>query len=241
MPTDNAAPGGNTAAWDRYAASYRTEAAWPVTAVHYGPDIPTEEELRLLGDLRGKRVLDLGCGGGENLVALARAGATVVGIDYSGEQLALARQLVAEHEVRVELRQGDLADLAWVRAESLDLVLSVRAFGYVEDLARVFRQAHRVLKPGAPLVFSVTHPAWALDGRSYFDRGPLRVQYGGVPFEVYRHTFSQLVTGLVRSSYRVDVVLEPEPAAGVPRSPAWKEAALRVPRTLVIRARKEGN
>src|SRR3954470_2423124 len=59
MPTDNAA------AWDRHSSAYQQGAALPTDVAHYGPDIPTEADLRLLGDLNGKRVLELGCGGAQ--------------------------------------------------------------------------------------------------------------------------------------------------------------------------------
>ena len=239
------------AAWDRYATSYQEATRWPVTVVHYGPDLPTEEDLRLLGDLRGKRVLDLGCGGGHNAVAMARDGATVIGVDLSVEQLALARQLAADHEVRVELRSGDLADLAYLRADSIDLAISADAFGYVEDLGRVFRQVHRVLKVGSPLVFSLAHPAWHMVAggpadppvvrRSYFDRSPLPPPVGGEGVAEHPHDLSSLLTGLVRASYRVEHVVEPEPPVGVPRSGLWQPAAAVVPRMLIVRARKEGS
>lgn len=245
MPIDTAE------AWDRYAAAYQDAARWPSSVVHYGPDLPTEEELRLLGDLRHKRVLDLGCGGGQNAVAMARAGATVIGVDLSVEQLAVARRLAAEHEVRVELRQGDLAALAYLRADSIDVALAADAFGYVEDLGRVFRQVHRVLKVGAPLVFSLPHPAWYLVAggeadppavrRSYFERAAVRRPAGGGELTEYPHHLGDLLTSLVRCSYRVDLVAEPEPPAGVPRSGLWDEAAAWVPRMLVVRARKEGS
>ena len=154
MPTDIAA------AWDRHSAAYQDAAKLSTSVAHYGPDIPTEAELRLLGDLKGKKVLELGCGGAQCSIAFAKQGATAIGVDFSAAQLAFARQLCEQEEVRVELRQGDLADLAFLRADSIDLVFSAYAFGYVEDLNRVFRQVHRVLKVGAPLVFSLTHPAY---------------------------------------------------------------------------------
>ena len=245
MPTDIAA------AWDRFAAAYQQRARLPTGVAHYGPDIPAEDDLRLLGDLRSKRVLELGCGGAQCSIAFAKAGATAIGVDFSTEQLAFARRLCEREEVRVELRHGDLADLAFLRADSIDLVFSAYAFGYVEDLGRVFRQVHRVLKVGAPLVFSLPHPAYdmidddsgdpLLVRRSYFDRRPRDYVWEGIPFTDYHHTFSELFTGLVRSSYRVDAVLEPEPIAGVPRSNHWRDSFTMVPRTLVIRARKEGS
>ncbi len=245
MPTDNAA------AWDRYAAAYQAGAELSTSAAHYGPDIPTEAELRLLGDLRGKRVLELGCGAAQCSIAFAKQGATAIGVDSSSEQLAFARRLCEREEVRVELRQGDLAELAYLRADSMDLVFSAYAFGFVDDLNRVFRQVHRVLRVGAPLVFSLPHPAYdmidddaeqpLLVRRSYFDMTPIDYERDGIRFTDYHHTLSDIYMGLVRSSYRVDVILEPPPQPGGHRSRDWRDAFLFVPRTLVVRARKEGS
>ncbi len=245
MTTDNAA------AWDRFSATYQGNAKLRIDVAHYGPDIPTEAELHLLGDLRGKRVLELGCGGAQCSIAFAKAGATAIGVDISSAQLAFARALAEQEEVKIELRQGDVADLAFLRADSFDLVFSAYAFGYVEDLGRVFRQAHRVLKVGAPLVFSLRHPAWVMVdegtkgpvslGRSYFDRRPISYRRGDVDFVEYHHPLSELYGALARASYRVDAMLEPEPVAGGPRSWWWDDAATVVPRTLIVRARKEGS
>ena len=245
MPTDNAA------AWDRHSAAYQAGAQLPTDVAHYGPDIPTETELRLLGELKGKRVLELGCGGAQCSIAFAKQGAIAIGVDFSSEQLAFARRLCERESVRVDLHHADLADLAFLRADSIDLAFSAYAFGYVEDLNRVFRQVHRVLKQGAPLVFSLPHPAYdmiddddpeepMLVRRSYFDRTPIDYQWNGIDFTDYHHTFGDLFTGLIRAGYRVDTVLEPEPNPSGPRSQHWRPAFTMIPRTLIIRARKEG-
>ncbi|HUQ40480.1 MAG TPA: class I SAM-dependent methyltransferase, partial [Acidimicrobiales bacterium] len=105
MPTDNAA------AWDRHSAGYQAKAQLPTDVAHYGPDIATEAEFRLLGDMKGKRVLELGCGGAQCSIAFAKQGATAIGVDFSSEQLAFGRRLSEREGVKVELREGDLADL----------------------------------------------------------------------------------------------------------------------------------
>jgi SAM-dependent methyltransferase len=244
-------PSDNAAAWDRHSAAYQQGAALPTDVAHYGPDIPTEADLRLLGDLGGKRVLELGCGGAQCSIAFAKQGAVAIGVDFSAEQLAFARRLTEREGVKVELHHGDLADLAFVRADSIDLAFSSFAFGYVEDLNRVFRQVHRVLKTGAPLVFSLPHPAYdmvdddngeqpLLIRRPYFDRSPIEFDWNGNKFTAYHHTISDLYMGLTRAGYRVDVLVEPEPNAGGPRSIFWRETFRYVPRTLIVRARKEG-
>jgi SAM-dependent methyltransferase len=240
-----------TAAWDEFSDEYQKNAQLGTDVAHYGPDIANEAELRLLGDLKGKRVLELGCGAAQCSIAFARAGATAIGVDQSAQQLAHGRRLCEEAEVRVELRQGDMADLAFLRADSIDLVFSAFAFQYVEDLNRVFRQVHRVLKVGAPLVFSLPHPAWfVIDEdagippraeRSYFDRSPERYDRSGVNFTEYPHTFADIYMGLARASYRVDLILEPPPTPGAPRSWFWREPMEWLPKTLIVRARKEGS
>jgi SAM-dependent methyltransferase len=244
-------PSDSAFSWDRYTAYYQVAAERPTTTASYGPDIPTEAELRLLGDLRGKRVLELGCGAAQSSIAFAKQGAIAIGVDFSEEQLAYARQFCEREGVRVDLRHGDLADLAFLRADTVDLVFSAYTFEYVEDLNRVFRQVHRVLKVGAPLVFSLPHPAHAmvddnadpplLVRRSYFDRTPIHYEQNGIPFTEYHRTISELFMSLSRASYRVDVILEPEPLRGGPRSQFWRETFTVVPPTLIVRARKEGH
>ena len=215
-------------------------------AVSYGPDIGTETELRLLGHVADKRVLELGCGRGERAVAFARQGAHVIGVSASGDDLAAARRLADHEGVKIELRHGDLAELAFVRADSIDLAFSAYALGEVDDLPRVFRQVHRVLKTGAPLVFSLLHPVYSMldtSGehplaicRSYFDGSPIDGDWDAHPPPDSHLTVSDLFTALMRTNFRVDAMVEPRPRADGPRSAEWHEAFQWVPHTLVVRA-----
>lgn len=235
----------NAFAWDRLAGWYVEAARLPTTVVAYGPDLPTDADLRLVGDVKGRRVLDLGCGAGQSAVALARAGARVIAVDTSGELLTHGRRLAEAEEVKVEFRRHDLADLGQITSASIDLAFSAMALGFVDDLARVFRQVHRVLRTGAPFLFSLPHPIGRIvEGgavtRSYWDRSPITVERGLVRFTEYQHTVSGVVTQLHRAGFRVDVLLEPEAPQGVTRSGLWDERYATVPQALVVRARKEG-
>lgn len=247
MPSDTAAT------WNRLLEGGRGGGMLPaLDAVAYGPDIGTEADFRLLGNLAGKRVLDLGCAAGQNLAVMAKQGAVAIGLDFASDQLAAARRLAEQQKVRVELHKGDLAELVFLRADSIDVAFSAYALGLVTDLNRVFRQVHRVLKQGAPLVFSMPHPASHLIDdddpdqpllirRSYFDRTSVNYDWEGLPLSAHHHTVSDLFTGLSRANFRVDTVLEPEPVVNGQRSPQWRDAYRWVPRTIVLRARKEGN
>ena len=249
-------------AWGKMArVALLTAVTWnrqPVTdpaaadVVRWGSDIATETELRLLGHAADKRVLELGCGSGAGSVAMARQGARAIGVDFSHEHLLAARRLSERAGVKLELHEGDLGDLAFARADTVDLVFSVYALNLVEDINRVFRQVHRVLKPECALVFSVPHPAYdmivdddveepLLVRRSYFDQSRIDLDTDKPPYFRYHHTISDLFTGLSRANFRVDTILEPEPRRDGRGSPHWREASRFVPRTLVMRARKEGS
>lgn len=227
--------------WVRYTATHPMAVNRPLDYVELGPDIPNLDR-RLIGDVAGKRVVDLGCGMGHGAVALARQGAKVFAVDPDAAQLALARDMAEREGVKIELHQSDVAELAFLRNASIDLIVSVFALAAVDDLDRVLRQVHRVLQPNAPFILSLPHPLSTLiqqasDGtlrmaRRFRDRTPL----GDGAQLTYPHTIADLHTSLARANFRVDVLLEPESSSGPWRSPltGW------VPSTLVLRARKEG-
>ena len=212
--------------------------------------MPTERELRLLGDVRGKRVLDLGCGSGHASIAFARQGAHAIALDASARQLARGRKLAEAEEVRVEWHRSDLADLAFLRADSIDLAFSAHALAEVEDLDRVFRQVHRVLRPGAAFVFSYEHPVALCTGRdaaaegtlplgnrevrrSYFERAPLVVDRDGEPITIYTRTIGDVFAAAGRAGFRIDTILEPEPLRSADPGPS-------IPTSIIWRARKSG-
>ncbi len=227
----------------RYATSQASDPA-RATSVVYGTDVPSESDLRLLGPVEGKRLLDLGCGIGHNAVVLARQGAKVLGVDPDAALLAQARQRAEAAEVKVELHQSALADLPFLRSDSVDAALSVMALATAEDLARVFRQVHRVLKPEAQLVASFPHPVSGLFEpggaepakavHPYQRSEPVTWQEGPRTVVDHPRTIAEIFTTLHRSSFVVDQVLEPVPS-GIPTG--WPV----VPTTLIIRARKQGN
>ncbi|HET9601608.1 MAG TPA: class I SAM-dependent methyltransferase, partial [Acidimicrobiales bacterium] len=113
--------------------------------------MPDESDLRLCGEVSGKRVIELG--GTGSAIAFAERGARAMAA-AGVEQVEEGREQAEQAGVRVEFHAGDLADLGFATSGSVDLVFST-ALADVDDLARVLRQAHRVLRPEASLVFSV--------------------------------------------------------------------------------------
>ncbi|MFM2078655.1 MAG: hypothetical protein RJA49_2545, partial [Actinomycetota bacterium] len=113
----------------------------------YGPNVPHDGELRLCGDVVGKRAIELGISTEVNSLALARAGAKAMAVDPSAERIAAGRAAAEAEGVRVEFHHGDLADLGFATSASVDLVVAAGSLDGVDDIARVLRQVHRILKP----------------------------------------------------------------------------------------------
>jgi SAM-dependent methyltransferase len=191
------------------------------------PEGLREADCGLLGVVRGRRVLEVGCGAAPCARWLASQGAQVVGIDLSASMLRHAVAAANRSGVRVPLAQADACALPFASG-SFDIACS--AFGavpFVVDSARLMREVSRVLLPGGRWVFSVTHPmrwiflddpseAGLVAVNSYFDRTPY-VEQGetGVPTYVEQHrTLGDRVRELVEAGFVVRDVIEPEWPAG---------------------------
>lgn len=107
--------------------------------------------LDLLGDVRGRRVLDVGCGDGDLAVELARRGATVVGLDASPAMIAAARARAKQAAMPVTFATGTAEALPFAPG-SFDIVVAVTILCFVADGAPAFAEAARVLRPGGALV-----------------------------------------------------------------------------------------
>jgi SAM-dependent methyltransferase len=102
----------------------------------------------------GKRLLDIGCGAGIDLVRFAKGGAVATGVDLSGTAVDLARRYAALEGLAADLRVMDGAALDFPDA-SFDAVYAHGVLQYAPDAAAVVREAHRVLRPGGVFIAMV--------------------------------------------------------------------------------------
>ena len=107
--------------------------------------------LDLMGDLAGRRVLDVGCGDGALAYAAALRGAEAVGVDPDSAMLAAARSRVAETGVGATFLEGRAEHLPFPDA-SFDVVVAVTVLCFVSDAMAAMREMTRVLRPGGQLV-----------------------------------------------------------------------------------------
>ncbi|HEX2910026.1 MAG TPA: class I SAM-dependent methyltransferase [Chloroflexia bacterium] len=229
----------------------------------WGPvfGVPGEAELKILGEVAGKEILELGCGGGQWVVRLARQGAKVTGQDISDAQIEYAQKFAEEVGVQppgeAHFVQGNAEDLSQWADESLDIVFSnFGAIGFV-DIEQCFKEVGRVLKPGGLFAYSWLSPFFdclADEGdnqleivRSYFDRSPMTAESTWPDgtrtlYVQFHHTFGDWQAALFNAGLLVTDVLELEPQRARWRESTWSNVpwykVSMVPGTTIWRARK---
>jgi len=144
----------NREVWDGWSERYAGPGAraWAGESITWGIWRIPEEELGILPAVGGKDVLELGCGTADFSAWLARRGSRVVGLDNSSKQLATARRLQAEFDLRFPLVQAD-AEMPPFADRSFDLILSEYGASIWCDPYRWIPQAQRMLRPGGHLIF----------------------------------------------------------------------------------------
>ena len=149
----------NRTAWNKQSARYHRESDFSNSVLDFGdPRCLTDEDLHLVGDVRDKKILELGCGGANIGINLAKRGGIVTGVDISEQQIAHARTEANREGVDITLEVSTIEDYQF--KDEYDLVISICAFQYVNNLERVFRNVYDHLIPGGEFIFSTGHPAF---------------------------------------------------------------------------------
>jgi SAM-dependent methyltransferase len=211
--------------WDREADAYQSEHGEFLGAMRFVwcPEGLDEANARLLGDVAGRRVLEVGCGAAQCARWLRRQGADVVGVDISWRQLQHARRLDEVSGTSVPVVLGDAQRLPF-RDEVFDVACSAYgALPFVADSAAVLREVARVVRPGGRWVFSTSHPirwcfpddpgdAGLVARDSYFDRTPyVELDDTGAAVYVEHHrTLGDWVRVIGVAGLRLIDLVEPE-------------------------------
>jgi len=207
--------------WEETTERYQKSSDIHTRSAHYGPYCPDEDELNLLGNVKGKKILEIGCGGGQCSIAFAKNGAICTGIDISDKQINYAKNLAEKNKVKINFLNGDFQNLKQFKSNSFDIVFSAYALQYSPDFKKVCQQVNRILKKDGIFVFSFDHPLYFLHNplirkleNSYFDTG--RQEYNATwqdnskhKFVVYKLKISNIYDALVSSKFFVEKIVEP--------------------------------
>jgi ubiquinone/menaquinone biosynthesis C-methylase UbiE len=187
--------------------------------------------LSLLGDLRGKSLIDIGCGPGVYSMEFARRGADVLAVDISREMLRKARNNATVANKTLTLQKAD-AHLLPYKADSFDIAVSILTILN----SKIVKETARVVRPGGLFLFSDTHPIVESRGRweddnpgaariveDYFlqDKKEWRIEPRpgqSITLKYYSRTVEQCVNMIVNGGFRILRIAEPKPGRDVKKS-----------------------
>jgi SAM-dependent methyltransferase len=245
----------NQKGWNVVAPQFRGGTALP----QYGPLCATEEDLRLIDNLKGKSVLELGCGSGHTLHYLwnNKQAGELWGLDLSQEQLRFTREFLAQENIPAKLFLASMDENPGIPESYFDLVIAIYSLGWTPDLPRTLSLVYTYLKPGGKFIFSWEHPVYqCLDydsnsgkfffNRSYLNESPeIKPTWKGVEIVLQPRKLSTYINALsdagliierlteseVDTNFAKEKDYEPEKWYSVPR-------AQLIPTTMIIRTYK---
>lgn len=245
----------NQKGWNKVARLFYGGTALP----RYGPLAPTEEELKLIPDLAGKKALELGCGSGHTLAYLSeiKNASEVWGLDLSDTQIRFTSEFLGGRNIPAKLFIASMDENPGVPENYFDLVVSIYALGWTADLPRTLALVSSYLKPGGTFIFSWEHPAYrslhyeAELGKyafedSYLQEGPvLHPTWRGVEIVIHHRKLSTYLNALIQSGLVIEQVIESEPNLALAREQdfhpeKWYSVprAQLIPTTFIVKANK---
>lgn len=243
----------NRNSWNRQAERYQENADFSFDVVDYG-DVrsPNDDDLKLIGDVENKKVLEIGCGGANCGIALAKKGALVTCTDISAGQLEFAKRNAEKEKVNISFAETRMEDLSFLKDKEFDKVVSICAIMYVKDIDKVFKEVHRVLKPGGSFIFSTNDPVFYsiaaalicqeenIDD-SYFYAGEEKWKWESsddFEFVTYRRPICEYINLLIDSGFRIERFHE-LPLRHINPSDPEQELENKYPRIMVFKVAKD--
>jgi len=204
----------NKTSWDSIADDWFGTTALPT----YGCLIPTEDELHLFGDIRGKKVIDIGCGSGHSLKWCGEHSASELwGLDMSTKQLENANTLLKENGFTLKLFNSPMEVDCGLPHDYFDIAYSIYAIGWTTDLQITFNNIVSYLKKDGIFIFSWDHPFMhcidiqdiklIFEG-SYFDEELFTFEKGGKPVSIFNRKMSTYINALAKAGFTIEQVIE---------------------------------
>ncbi len=213
-------------------------------------DIPSTLYL-LPKNLKGKKVLDAGCGSGIYTQLLAQKGAIVTGIDISRKMIEIARKETPK-ELNVKYYVGNLYDLPFEN-KTFNLIICTYVLENIKNLAPVCEEFHRVLTKKGECIVTISHPIRAqsekvdMGGKEvwvitdYFKKGMRDSDFGGgMMVPKYKRTLEDYMQAFLSAGFVLTNLLEPRPTRkGKEVDAVGYEKAMRLPQLLALKLRRE--
>jgi SAM-dependent methyltransferase len=206
----------NADLYDAFATSYDAENTTSLLNEYY----ERPAMIALAGEVRGRRILDAGCGAGPLSAGLRAKGAIMAGFDGSPAMIELARERLGED---VLLRVADLAEPLPFPDDAFDDVVASLVFHYLGDWAGPLAEIRRVLRPGGRLILSVNHPlvrVFTHPDEDYFATREYSEDHEfageGAVLTMWHRPLHAMTDAFIAAGFRVTAISEPAPSPDTP-------------------------
>ena len=233
--------------YDRFAKFY-FERRKDKTRLDYNRDIEVPALIKLIGNVKNKVILDIGCGFGDHAKKLSKQNyLKLIGFDTSKELIKLAKQ---QQIPRSFFYVGDMNKRLKHENSSFDIVYAGLVIHYTRNPAKLFKEVNRVLKKGGIFCFSTGHPIFDLINQTdehiigvkkqsngkriifgnYFDESLKKNNLGGLgKMKVYNFTFETLIKSVLNNGFEL---IDYKDAKPTPISKKYDPEKYRVTTTL---------
>lgn len=212
----------NNQAWESYSQEYQCNCFCAEYDFHYALCIGGEKDYRLLPDLEGTNVCDVGSGTGENAAYLAKSARVVVGIDPSIRFVETASERYKELK-NLSFKCADFLnfEIETDGPKQFDLITFIQSLDYMVLNSAFFSKLDAITRRGSRIVISRMHPMWTtlfdheLDEvhleRSYFYSRVDRVSYGKSSFLRVHYSLDELIESFAVNGWHLERLKEPRP------------------------------
>lgn len=235
----------NAAFWNTIGSTLLGAAILP----EWGAYLPSEEKLHLLGDLRHKKVLEIGCGDGRSLEYAAKLGAAELwGLDIAENQIGRADTFLKSNGIQAKLVCAAMEDECGLPTDYFDLVYSVYGIGWTTDLDKTFSRIHSYLKSGGRFIFGWSHPIHKcvsfengelIFSNSYFNEAWYCAAMGSKEIMLSNRMLSTYINALANNGFTIETLIEEtDKEKAMTSNHIFGRKAQMLPTAFVIRSRK---
>jgi len=199
----------------------KLKSSYDKLAEHYAKDVDTKSfnayyerpaMINAIGNVKGLRALDAGCGAGFYTEWLINNGAKeAVAIDFSEKMVESTKKRIGD---KAKVYVSNLNEKLNLEDNYFDLIISSLTLHYVKDLDFTLKELGRILKPNGKLIFSIHHPIMTylyFSLENYFEEILLEDVINKIPVYFYHRSFDSISNSLFNNNFLIERIIEPKP------------------------------
>jgi ubiquinone/menaquinone biosynthesis C-methylase UbiE len=176
----------------------------------YNEFLEMPSTFELMGNIKGKNILDIGCGTGIYAKKMTKMGAKVKGFDISPKMLEIAK----EENPKLELKQSSLYNIPF--NEKFDIAIAPLVIHYLKNLDKVFKEVNRILKSQGYFIFSISNPVFEVTekisknrrlvrkfGNYFKEKKQYKMWGGGIEMPSYHKTYETIIRTLLKNGFEI--------------------------------------